>query len=159
MAHGRWPYPNDISPDASPMSSQDLEDKNYVVIQHATNVVQGNLTVIHGEPRSQQKQRPRRERKPKKPITESTKPLNQDQKEGISKRVGDDWKRLGRRLGFDNALLEQWELEKKPDYTELNYHIITNWEQEKDREATCATLAEILYKKLGRGDLADLLAD
>ena len=67
-------------------------------------------------------------------------------------------KKLGRRLNFDDGRLEQWELENKPNYSELNHIMLTQWERDQDENASCTNLASIL-DKIGRGDLADFLAD
>lgn len=161
MAHASNQF-DDIQNDASP----EFEDSKQrgpditintnsmnLVIHNATNVITGNLTVVHHHNRKK-----KISKEPKKEVTNSNEKMTQLQKESICQEIGNDWKRMGRELGFSKGRLEQWELQESPDYKELNHVILSQWEKDNDVNATCSNLAQI-FIKLKRGDLADMLAD
>ncbi|KAI8759617.1 Receptor-interacting serine/threonine-protein kinase 1 [Biomphalaria glabrata] len=96
--------------------------------------------------------------KPKQPITTSQERPSQNQLMDIKDRVGPDWKDMGRRLEFDDAVLEQMKLDNHPNnHDELIYQILRKWIQRENEKATREKLAKV-FIKLERGDLADILA-
>lgn len=90
-------------------------------------------------------------------LTASLEQPSRDQIMDIKDRVGSDWKDLGRRLDFDDAVLDQMELDFKP-LSELIYQILNKWKQREHEKATRNKLAQV-FMKMDRGDLADFLAD
>ena len=125
---------------------------NKVTIHHAQHVVHNGTMNVNYKNASKTKKK-----KATKPLTNSTAKLTLEQKQKICERMGRSWRKIGRNLGFDDGLLEHWEMEHKPA-SELNHYILTQWERENDESATCQRLAKVL-DKIGRGDLADFLAD
>ncbi|CAL1532366.1 unnamed protein product [Lymnaea stagnalis] len=127
-----------------------------VNIQNAQNVVnRGTLNVTVDKSGARKKKAVLN----KKPVTESGSRPTQNQLMDIKDRVGADWKDMGRRLEFDDAVLEQIQLENHPlPLGETIYQILRKWLQRENERATRKRLAAV-FMKLERGDLADLLAD
>ncbi|BFZ19133.1 hypothetical protein BsWGS_22172 [Bradybaena similaris] len=126
----------------------------YTQIHNAANVqFNGKMTVYMGSEGYKKKNI-----KPKKPVTRSTAPVTMDQMLSIKDRLARDWKDLGRRFKFDDALLEQMQVEHKDDMGELNYRILCRWKREYPDQATQGNLAKI-FIAMCRGDLADLLTE
>ena len=77
----------------------------------------------------------------------------QDELEGLSEKIGHKWKKLGRRLKFDEAQIT--EHDKKDDVlSEKAYYLLMAW---RCRDASNATYS-VLYKALSgveRRDLAE----
>ncbi|CAL1532367.1 unnamed protein product [Lymnaea stagnalis] len=94
---------------------------------------------------------------PQKPLTKSQEQPSTDQLLDIKEKVGQDWKDLGRRLNFDDSVLEQMH-EENQTLDELIYQILRRWKQRENVNATRERLAQV-FMKLDRGDLADILAD
>ena len=75
----------------------------------------------------------------------------QDELEGLSRKIGLKWNRLGRRLQFDDAQIT--EHDKKDDQlSEKAYYLLMAW---KCRDASAATYS-VLYKALADVERRDL---
>ncbi|CAG5115718.1 unnamed protein product [Candidula unifasciata] len=126
----------------------------YTQIHSAANVqFNGKMTVYMGSEGYKKKNI-----KPRKPVTKSAEPVTLDQLLDIKDRLGRDWKDLGRRFKFDDALLEQMQHDYRDNMSELNYQILSRWQRENPHQATQANLAKI-FVAMCRGDLSDLLAE
>ena len=77
----------------------------------------------------------------------------QDELEGLSRKIGHKWKKLGRRLKFDEAQITEHD-KKDDELSEKAYYLLMAW---KCRDASNATYS-VLYKALSgveRRDLAE----
>ena len=75
-----------------------------------------------------------------------------DELEGLSEKISDKWKKLGRRLQFDKAQITEHD-NYNDKLSEKAYDLLMSW---KERDASAATY-RVLYKALshvGRTDLA-----
>ncbi|KAH9515750.1 Receptor-interacting serine/threonine-protein kinase 1 [Bulinus truncatus] len=127
-----------------------------VNIQNAQNVVHRGVLNVSVDGSGQSK---KTFIKPAKPATTSQERPTQNHLMDIKDRVGPDWKDMGRRLEFDDAVLEQWKLDNHPHpLDELIYQILRKWMQRENEKATRERLAKV-FLKLNRGDLADILAE
>lgn len=75
-----------------------------------------------------------------------------DELEGLSEKISKKWKKLGRRLQFDKAQIEEHD-NCSDTLSEKAYNLLISW---KEREASAATYS-VLHEALsdvGRTDLA-----
>ena len=70
-----------------------------------------------------------------------------DELEGLSTQLGDDWEKLGRRLGFNDAELIAFRVENDR-IAERARCMLGNWKQTKGSEATYQVLYDALTHKL-----------
>ena len=66
-----------------------------------------------------------------------------DELEKLSTQLGDNWKTLGRRLGFDDAMLSAFRTENDK-LAERARCMLVNWKQTKGSEATYQVLYDAL---------------
>ena len=76
---------------------------------------------------------------------------NKDELEGLSRKIGHKWKKLGRRLKFDEAQITEHD-KKDDELSEKAYYLLMAW---KCRDASNATYS-VLYKALSRIERRDL---
>ena len=70
-------------------------------------------------------------------------------------RIGDGWKKLGRRLEFDEAMLASFHRENE-ELSEKAYAMLLAWKRRQGSAATYRVLYEALCNSyVGRKDLAE----
>ena len=70
-------------------------------------------------------------------------------------RIGDHWKKLGRRLEFDEAMLASFH-RKDEELSEKVYAMLIAWKERQGSAATYQVLYEALcHSYVGRKDLAE----
>ena len=75
----------------------------------------------------------------------------QDELEGLSRKISDKWKKLGRRLQFDEAQITDHD-KKDNELSEKAYYLLMAW---KSRDASNATY-RVLHKALSDVERRDL---
>ncbi|CAH3160966.1 unnamed protein product [Porites lobata] len=78
----------------------------------------------------------------------------QDELEGLSRKISDKWKKLGRRLQFDEAQITDHD-KKDNELSEKAYYLLMAW---KSRDASNATY-RVLHKALSDVELLTLFSD
>lgn len=74
--------------------------------------------------------------------------------EHLSKKISVDWRRLGRRLSFDEADLQEFD-DRRHEISEKAYAMLLHWKQRKGLDATYSVLNNALRDRLvNRIDLA-----
>ena len=78
-----------------------------------------------------------------------------DELEELGDEIGENWIKLGRRLGVSDPNIE--EINKAHDLlSEKGYHMLKHWKQEKGSAATYQALWKALqHKRVQRKDLAE----
>ena len=74
-----------------------------------------------------------------------------DELEGLSRKIGDKWKNLGRRLQFDEAQITEHD-QNNNNLSEKAYKLLIAW---KGRDASAATY-RVLHKALSDVERRDL---
>ena len=70
-------------------------------------------------------------------------------------QIGDDWEKLGRRLEFDQAMLDSFDSKNK-QLSEKVYKMLLTWNRRQGSAATYQVLYEALcHSFVGRKDLAE----
>lgn len=63
----------------------------------------------------------------------------------VAHKIAGDWRRFARKLGHDEGVIEQVDLDFRKTY-DKTYEILTRWIEHNDVEVTWATLKEKLEK-------------
>lgn len=75
----------------------------------------------------------------------------------LSQKISKDWKRLGRRLSFEEADLQEFD-DRRHEISEKAYVMLLRWKQRKGSDATYSVLNNALRDRLvDRTDLAQEL--
>ena len=78
-----------------------------------------------------------------------------DELEYLSRKIGKDWKALGRRLGFENAQLTGF-AKDNDEFSEKAYAMLEKWKSKEGSDATYRVLYKALCHDLvGRRNLAE----
>ncbi|GFO02766.1 receptor-interacting serine/threonine-protein kinase 1 [Plakobranchus ocellatus] len=124
-----------------------------IVIENAGLVTSGDIHIVNHIGQDGKKQKTK---KAKKPLTNSTELPSVEELQYISCRLGARWKKLGRKLEWDEGFLEHLEHDHPTNTEERNYQMLCKWKQAKGEGATKKVLAKQLAD-CGSGDLADYL--
>lgn len=82
--------------------------------------------------------------------------MNDDHLERLSLKLGDSWEALARRLGFEEADIEEFNTRKQPD-TAKRLTMLQKWKRRLGSGATYKVLWEALcHEFVGRRDLAEM---
>ena len=77
-----------------------------------------------------------------------------DELEGLSEKISDKWKKLGRRLQFDQAQITEHD-KSNEKLSEKAYNLLMAW---KGRDASAATY-RVLHKALSDVERSDLVQE
>ena len=78
-----------------------------------------------------------------------------DKLEGLSLELGEKWEELGRRLGFNQAAIENFDRNNR-GLAKKAFKMLLTWKQKEGRKATNTVLYNALRHKLvKRSDLAE----
>ncbi|XP_067002410.2 protein immune deficiency [Anabrus simplex] len=114
----------------------------------------GNVINITVNPQTSKPSPERMEKPVEKPkavaeLIKSSDTATEDDLDIVACHVGYGWKSLGKKLGFSEGQLEQFEENRerdKADFKEMVYQMLLDWKQSKDNKATVGILCHSLWK-------------